>query len=116
VIATGVEDLPRLRTDRAPPWTPVIIAADGTWHRPLTTFELLALQGFPLAIDGVPLVLEGTSHTRWREAIGNAVPPPAARAIADVILMSLLLSTLGRTIVNDNGIWTRPEHAFASFH
>jgi site-specific DNA-cytosine methylase len=66
---------PRLRADRPPPFTPIIIAADGTWHRPLTTLELGALQGFPTVVDGRPLVLSGDSHTGWRERIGNAVPP-----------------------------------------
>ena len=41
---------------------PVIISLDGTWHRPLTTMELLALQSFPLRFrDGSPVVLAGES-------------------------------------------------------
>jgi site-specific DNA-cytosine methylase len=64
---------------RKPPSSlPVIIAADGTWHRPLTTLELAVLQGFPAEIDGQPLKLSGTSSSAWRERIGNAVPAPAA--------------------------------------
>ena len=33
----------------------IIAAADGTWHRPMTTLELAALQGFPTALGGQPL-------------------------------------------------------------
>ena len=37
--------------------TPVIISPWGFWHRPLTTLELAALQGFPVAMeDGEPLL------------------------------------------------------------
>jgi hypothetical protein len=36
-----------LAADRPPPFIPIIIAADGTWHRPLTTLELAVLQSFP---------------------------------------------------------------------
>lgn len=61
---------------------PVILARDGTWHRPMTTLELAALQGFPTKVGGEWLELAGGSKARWRERIGNAVPPPAAEAIA----------------------------------
>lgn len=90
---------------------PVIIALDGTWHRPLTTFELAMLQGFPTTMnDGSPLTLAGNSDARWRERIGNAVPPPTAEAIAEEILTSFLasefnddwrLSAAGIWVVND---------------
>jgi site-specific DNA-cytosine methylase len=75
---------------RPPPSPVVIVAADGTWHRPLTTLELAALQGFPSVVDGAPLVLAGTSTGAWRERIGNAVPPPTARAIAERMLVTLV--------------------------
>ena len=69
----------------------VIVAADGTWHRPLTTLELAVLQGFPHVMpDGRPLTLTGKSQARWRERLGNAVPPPAAQAIADQMLACLV--------------------------
>jgi hypothetical protein len=43
----------------------LIVAEDGTWHRPLTTLELAALQGFPTTLpDGAPLVLAGRSQER----------------------------------------------------
>lgn len=98
-------DLP---LDKAPPWIPVIIAADGTWHRPLTTLEIAVLQSLPERIDGAPLVLAGTSHTRWREAIGNAVPPAAALAIAEQLLQALLLSSLGAFALSNEEVWVAP--------
>lgn len=67
--------------DKSPTYL-IIRAADGTWHRPMTTLELAALQGFPVKIGGEWLRLQGGSHGRWRQRIGNAVPPPAAEAIA----------------------------------
>lgn len=104
--AAAVAD-PRLDPDRAPPFLPIIIAADNTWHRPLTTLELAVLQSFPAIVDGKPLVLDGTSHTRWREAIGNAVPPDAAEAIGDELLRALLLSALGVWSLSSNEYWAR---------
>lgn len=97
-------DLP---LDRPPPFIPIIIAADGTWHRPLTTLELAVLQSFPAIFGGAPLVLAGTSHTRWREAIGNAVPPDAAEKIGEQLLRSLLLSSLGVFTLSNNEVWVK---------
>jgi site-specific DNA-cytosine methylase len=74
----------------------IIVAEDGTWHRPLTTLELAVLQGFPAEMpDGRPLALAGSSQARWRERIGNAVPPPAARAIGETMLQALVPCTAG---------------------
>jgi hypothetical protein len=88
---------------------PVIIALDGTWHRPLTTLELAALQGFPVVMpDGRPLILAGKSDARWRERIGNAVPPPAARAIAEEILTALLVSARGEWALGATPVWVVP--------
>lgn len=111
--AAAVAD-PRLDPDKPPPFTPIIIAEDGTWHRPLTTLELAALQGFPTVIDGKPLVLAGKSHTRWREAIGNAVPPPAAQAVGEQLLRSLLLSTLGLFALSAESVWVQPTEELAA--
>jgi site-specific DNA-cytosine methylase len=89
---------------------PVIIALDGTWHRPLTTLELAALQGFPVFLpDGSPLTLAGNSSARWRERIGNAVPPPAAKAIAVQILSALLVSARGEWVLGNTPVWVRPR-------
>lgn len=74
----------------------LIVAEDGTWHRPLTTLELATLQGFPPVMsDGRPLTLAGRSQARWRERIGNAVPPPAAEAVAGAMLQALIPSAVG---------------------
>ncbi|RJX17689.1 MAG: DNA cytosine methyltransferase [Desulforudis sp.] len=88
----------------------IIIAEDGTWHRPLTTWELMALQGFPLLMpDGSPVILAGKADARWRERIGNAVPPPAAQAIGDAILQALLPSQVGAWVMGSTAIWVRPN-------
>jgi len=90
----------------------VIVAEDGTWHRPLTTLELAILQGFPATMpDGRPLALAGKSQSRWRERVGNAVPPPAARAIAGMMLLALLPASEGVSwIMSPYGtdVWVRP--------
>lgn len=101
---------PRIPGDaERPDPPPVIVALDGTWHRPLTTYELAALQGFPLIMrDGRPLALAGQSHSRWRERIGNAVPPPAARAIGEVCLQALLPGRQGAWVLGATPIWVRP--------
>jgi site-specific DNA-cytosine methylase len=96
--------------DDRPDPPPIIISLDGTWHRPLTTLELAALQGFPVTLeDGRPLVLAGKSDARWRERIGNAVPPPAARAIAEEIMTALLVSEQDGWMLGDTGVWVVPD-------
>ena len=87
----------------------IIIAEDGTWHRPLTTFELAMLQSFPMYMpDGKPFQLTGNSDARWRERIGNAVPPAAAEAMANVILRALLLSEYDSFELSLTPIWVNP--------
>lgn len=96
---------------KPPPFVPVIVAADGTWHRPLTTLELAALQGFPLVVNGKPLDLQGGS-TRQRQAIGNAVPPPAARAIAEQMLVTLTHGALDSSFhLGSTPVWVEPFEA-----
>jgi len=108
--AAAVAD-PRLPlpSDRPDP-PPVIIAMDGTWHRPLTTLELAALQGIPTRLeDGSPLRLAGRSDGTWRTRIGNAVPPPAAQAIAEQLLLALLQAEAGDTFaLASTDRWVRP--------
>lgn len=89
----------------------MIIAEDGTWHRPLTTLELAALQSFPLIMpDGSPLVLAGKSDARWREAIGNAVPPLAAKAMGNQILVAWMKGKLGwEWELSQQEIWVLPK-------
>jgi site-specific DNA-cytosine methylase len=89
---------------------PVIIALDGTWHRPLTTYELAALQSLPLTFkDGTPLVLDGNAQNKWRERIGNMVPPAAARAIATAMLRTLLVAAAGVMELSANEVWVLPQ-------
>jgi hypothetical protein len=58
---------------------------------------------------GESFELDGKSDTRWREAIGNCVPPAAAKAIADVIGTTLLLSKTGQTFtLSSQPIWVKP--------
>lgn len=90
----------------APGVIPVIFSpTDGTWHRPLTTLELAALQGIPTVVDGAPLQLAGKSAASHRERIGNAVPVGAAKAIAGEMLRTLLAGSLGLFMLSATAIW-----------
>lgn len=91
-----------------------IRSLDGTWHRPFTTLELAALQSMYdpeehlETADRVAFKLEGTSDTRHREAIGNAVPRKAAKAIGEVMGQTLLLAWSGETFsLSATPIWVR---------
>ncbi len=87
--------------------TCIIRSLDGTWHRPFTTLEKAALQS--LVEPEEYLVLDGMSDKDWSERIGNAVPPHAAEAIADVMGTTLLLAEAGETFMLSNTpIWVRP--------
>lgn len=93
-----------------PEGVPVLLSPhDGMMHRPLTPLELAALQGFPTAVNGEPLKLFGNSVSRWRDAIGNAVPPPAARAMAEQILLTLLGHDTRRPLLPTTGVWVQPN-------
>jgi len=89
-------------------WT--IIAPDGTVHRPLTTFENAMLQGFPQYLpDGRPFQLEGCSDAKAREYIGNAVPPPAAQAMGNEILLAAAQAEVGESFeLSWNDVWVAP--------
>ncbi len=106
--AAAVAD-PRMPTDGdRGVW--VIVAPDSTWHRPLTTLELAALQGFPTVMpDGRPLTLAGNSDKSFRERIGNAVPVPTAKAIAGQILRTLLMSNAGVWEASPTPVWVQPD-------
>jgi site-specific DNA-cytosine methylase len=85
----------------------IIRSLDGTWHRPFTTLELAALQG--LVDPEEQLELDGLSDQAWRERIGNAVPAPAAQAIASEMGRTLLLAWTGSTMsLALTPIWVRP--------
>jgi site-specific DNA-cytosine methylase len=107
----AIGPLPRANDPRRPPNQDIyIIAADGTWHRPLTTLELAALQGFPTQFEGRPLVLAGrnghTRHSVARSLIGNAVPPPAAQAIAEQMLLCLVAADAQSFALSSGGsVW-----------
>jgi hypothetical protein len=83
-----------------------IRALDGTWHRPFTTLELAYLQGLFDPEDQAEL--DGMSDQAWRERIGNAVPPPAAQAIASEMGRTLLLAWSGESFrLSASPIWVR---------
>ncbi len=91
----------------------VIIAKDGTWHRPLTPLELARLQDLPAVVDGKPLQLAGTSVSDWVERIGNAVPRGAAQSIAEEMLVCLVSSDFGAGLLPSGGkVWVEPRAAF----
>lgn len=95
------------REERPDP-VPMIIALDGTWHRPFTTLELAALQDYPVELlMDVPLT--GTSEAGWREHIGNSVPIASAQAIGSTMAHTLLLAFLGeRFRLESTPIWVQP--------
>lgn len=106
---------------KPPPFTPVIVAEDGTWHRPLTLLELAVLQGLPAHVEGAPLQLAGT-RTKRATTIGNAVPVGAARAIAERMLVTLAEGALGEMTLASSStpVWVerdrdvRPSNADGS--
>lgn len=83
-----------------------IKALDGTWHRPFTTLELASLQSL---VDPDDLFdFDGSADGAKRERIGNAVPPDAAKAIADVMAETLLLAWSGQSFqLSSTPIWVR---------
>lgn len=100
--------LPAMK-DRPDP-VPRIVAIDGSWHRPMTTLDLAALQfGADVAQELMGQPMAGVSHTSWREHIGNAVPIQAAEAIAGVMAETLLRAWTGqRFALSGSPIWVRP--------
>lgn len=87
-----------------------IQALDGTHHRPFTTIELASLQGL-FCPDNDRFLLSGQSDSDWRERIGNAVPPPAAKAIASMMGETLLLAWAGETFtLSSNHLWVRSDN------
>ncbi len=89
----------------------IIRALDGTWHRPLTTYELAMLQSFPRYLpDGRPFQLEGCSDAKAREYIGNAVPRDAAEHMGNVILLAAAEAEAGiEFTLSWNAVWVAPE-------
>lgn len=89
----------------------MIIAQDGTWHRPLTTYELAMLQSFPRHLpDGRPFQLEGCSDAKAREYIGNAVPRDAQKEMGNVLLLAGAQAEAGISFeMSWNPVWVAPE-------
>ncbi|HLH92114.1 MAG TPA: DNA cytosine methyltransferase [Xanthobacteraceae bacterium] len=85
----------------------LILALDGTWHRPFTTLELAAIQSL---IDPEEfLILDGLSDSAWRERIGNMVPPEASKAMGGVLGRCLLGAWSGQTfMLSSEPIWVQP--------
>ncbi len=72
----------------------------------ITTLELAALQS--LIEPEEYLELDGLSDQAWRERIGNAVPPDAAQAIAEVMGTTLMLAETGETfMLSATPVWVR---------
>lgn len=87
----------------------VIIAPDGTWHRPFTTLDLAALQSMIDPEEAFGFDLDGTSDSAKRERIGNAVPSLSAKAIASVMGRTLLLAWSGESfMLSADPIWVQP--------
>ncbi len=90
----------------------IIRAEDGTWHRPMTTLDMAALQSLYDPDDyaeGQIFDLDGTSDEAKRERIGNAVPRAAARAIASMMGQTILLAMSGETfMLSSTSVWVRP--------
>lgn len=102
----------------------IIRAPDGTVHRPMTTAELMLLQGIPVwHRPGDPTELDlddpsgqwvqlGGSDALVREHVGNAVPVQTAQAFGESMLELLDLGTQETFSLSSGGIWVR-EHALA---
>lgn len=92
---------------------PLIVSADGTWHRPITTLEMAGLQSIPTTLKGKPLQLAGRRISGWRERIGNAVPGKAAAAIARSVLKALIAASTGGWYLSSDEIWVRKRDGWA---
>jgi len=91
---------------------PVIIAEDGTIHRPFTALECAILQSFPARLGEGPFVLGGSSND-VRVKIGDAVPPLAAQRIAEQMLYTLVHADAGAfALSSGGGVWVR-QHQIA---
>lgn len=89
----------------------VIISQDETWHRPITTYEMAMLQGFPPIVNGRPFELPGKSDAKWREWIGNAVPVQAAWAMGNALLKTMMPNYSEEWFwdIDGNEIWVKPR-------
>jgi site-specific DNA-cytosine methylase len=83
---------PRNPKEKCNPW---IWSLDGTRHRPFTTLEHAALQGYP--IEEILGLRMGGSDSQIREHIGNGVPVSAAQSTASTMLQTLLQAAVGQS-------------------
>lgn len=99
---------PRL-AGRANPGGEQIVSPSGHVHRPMSLYELAALQNLFDPDNGLQFELAGNSQAAWREAIGNAVPPVAGEMIGNEIARSICMSRRGITFeLRQTPIWVRP--------
>ncbi|WP_296221004.1 MULTISPECIES: DNA cytosine methyltransferase [Alphaproteobacteria] len=102
-----LEDLPASLPAKDDRLVARIVALDGTWHRPFTSAELLVIQGILDPTEYIDLI--GTSDAEKREWVGNAIPPPASRGIAETVGETLLLADAGeRFTLSPREIWVKP--------
>jgi len=95
--------------DKELPFPLVILALDGTWHRPLTALECAWLQGVLLGAPGWPSDLAG-SLSSARERIGQCVPVPTAEAIAQQMLLTLVNADAGVfSLSGGNLVWVESD-------
>jgi hypothetical protein len=81
----------------------IIIAADGTWHRAITTLELALLQDMPARINGKPLVLAGIEHDGLARAHRQRGARRRREGDRHSLLLALLASKLGTWFLSSEG-------------
>lgn len=94
------------------PLVAIIIARDGTWHRPYTTLDLACLQSIvdpEEVMAGSSRLLLGSNQEDLRLWIGNAVPAASAAGMAETIGEVLLMAETGQTFqLSSREIWVKP--------
>jgi len=92
--------------NRAPRYRIVLPSVSGYLHRALTPWECLVLQSFDAYdAEGRAWVLDGENVTAWRKAIGNAVPPLAAKEIAVQLLLTQMHAEVGLFTLSSAAVW-----------
>ncbi len=99
-----------------------VAGASAEYERAAAAMDWCRAQGFEITHDWVQDVIKwrvdggksdaelaGASSTKWRERIGNAVPPPTARAIAEQMLIALVEEFEGTMMLRGDGaVWVEP--------
>lgn len=89
---------------------PVIVAPDGTWHRPLTLLELAVLQSMPATWEGKPLTMAGRSRAKIAEHIGNGLPGGTMKATMGEMMRTLLAARVGSLFMDGElEVWVDPQ-------